>query len=407
MPSTRIKILSVLWGCIFFILVSLLPGSSRADKKVVKLGFVADITGPGFLIALAQKNALQLGQEEINSTGGLLGRKVEMIIQDSQLKPELAAALAREMILRDKVDFMIGPTSPSVALAVSMVCREYKKLICFHSAGNENLTVEQGHRYLYQVIPNTYMEGQAAATFLFKKGFKKIAIIGPDVDYGHMVVAAFKKRLADLSPSVQVVKELWPRIGEPGYVGSIHTLLSGGQDAVFSLLWGGDLANFIRQAKPLGFFQRVPFLGMIDYDLLKGLGVEMIPNLYGFDRAPFYALNNPQMKAFVEKYKTRTGEYPSAWAITAYDGLMVLRKAVEKAKSLDTEKVIDALEGLQWDSLRGPLSIRPFDHLANGGTYFGITVKDPKYSFYIMREVVYFPGNDLWHPVEEIKSLRK
>ena len=82
---------------------------------MVKLGFVADVTGPGFLIALSQKNALEVGIEEINSSGGLLGRKVELIIRDSQLKPELGAALARDLIWKDKVDFLIGPTSPSVA----------------------------------------------------------------------------------------------------------------------------------------------------------------------------------------------------------------------------------------------------------------------------------------------------
>ena len=154
----------------------------------------------------------------------------------------------------------------------------------------------------------------------------------------------------------------------------------------------------------MGLFPGIPLIGLFDYDLFKGLGEDMMPNLYGFDRAPFYALNNPQMKAFVKKFRTRTGEYPSSWAVTVYDGLMVLKKAVEKAKSLETEKVIDALEGMQWDSLRGPLYIRPFDHMANGGIYFGITYKDPKYPFYTMKDIIYIPGQDVWHSVEEIKA---
>jgi branched-chain amino acid transport system substrate-binding protein len=154
-------------------------------------------------------------------------------------------------------------------------------------------------------------------------------------------------------------------------------------------------------------FQNVRLIGLFDYDLFKGLGKDMIPNLYGFDRAPFYALKNPLMKAFVEKYRTRTGKYPSAWAITVYDGLMALKKAVEKANSVETEKVIDAIEGLQWDSLRGPLYIRPFDHMANCGIYFGVTYKDSKYSFYTMKNVTYIPGQEVWHSVDEIKAIRK
>ena len=407
MPVHRKKVPGVVLWCLFFSIICLLPGHSWGEKRTVKIGFVADITGPGFLIALSQKNALELGLEEINSSGGLLGRRMELIMRDSQMKPDLAARQTQELIVRDKVDFIIGPTSPSVALAVSNVCKEYKKLLCLHSANNERLNHELGHRYVFSVVPNTYMEGQALAAFLAKRGFKKILIIGPDLEYGRGQAGAFKKKISEINPAATIIKELWPRIGEPDYTPYIATILASKPDMVCSFLWGGDLASFIRQAGPHQFFQKVPFTGLFDYDLLKGLGNEMVPGLFGFDRAPFYALNNPQAKSFIERYKTRTGEYPSAWSILAYDGLMALRKAVDKAKSLETEKVIDSLEGLNWDSLRGPLHIRPQDHQASGGLFFGTTFKDPKYSFYIMKEMVYLPGNDLWHSLEEIKALRK
>ena len=407
MPVHHKKVPGVVLWCLFFSIICLLPGHSWGEKKTVKIGFVADITGPGFLIALSQKNALELGLEEINSSGGLLGRRMELIMRDSQMKPDLAARQTQELIVRDKVDFIVGPTSPSVALAVSNVCKEHKKLLCLHSANNERLNHELGHRYVFSVVPNTYMEGQALAAFLAKRGFKKILIIGPDLEYGRSQAGAFKKKISEINPTATIIKELWPRIGEPDYTPYIATILASKPDMVCSFLWGGDLASFIRQAGPHQFFQKVPFTGLFDYDLLKGLGNEMVPGLFGFDRAPFYALNNPQAKSFIERYKTRTGEYPSAWSILAYDGLMALRKAVDKAKSLETEKVIESLEGLNWDSLRGPLHIRPQDHQASGGLFFGTTFKDPKYSFYIMKEMVYIPGNDLWHSLEEIKALRK
>ncbi|MCU0578713.1 MAG: ABC transporter substrate-binding protein, partial [Desulfobacterota bacterium] len=285
-------------GVILAIIFCLLPLTARADKKVAKIGFVADITGAGFLIALAQKNALELGLEEINSTGGLLGRRVEMIVRDSQLRPDLGAVLAQEMITRDKVDFIFGPTSPSVALAVSRVCRTHKKLLVLHGANNERLINEEGHRYVLQVVPSTYMEGQAVAAYLAKKPFKKIIIIGPDLEYGRSQAEAFKKKIAEANPAAAVVKELWPRIGEPDYTPYIAAILSAKPEAVYSILWGGDLASFLRQAQPYGLFQKTPFIGPIDYDLLKGLGGDMMAGLHGFDRAPFYALHNPAMKAF-------------------------------------------------------------------------------------------------------------
>ena len=259
---------------------------------------------------------------------------------------------------------------------------------------------------MFQVIPNTYMEGQAIAVYLSKKPYKKIAIIGPDIEYGQSQANAFKKRLSEINPSAQMVKEIWTKLGEQDYGPAITSLLTSRPEIIYTISGAGIWPDL--SVRPdHGAFARVRFIGLFDYDLFKGLGEDMIPNLYGFDRAPFYALNNPQMKAFVEKYKTRTGEYPSAWAITVYDGLMALKKAVEKAKSLETEKVINALEGLQWDSLRGPLYIRPFDHMANCGIYFGITYKDPKYSFYIMKEWSYIPGQEVWRSVEEIKVFEQ
>jgi branched-chain amino acid transport system substrate-binding protein len=391
----------MIWGGLF-------AAPVRADKKNVKIGFIADITGPGFLIALAQKNALDLGIEEINSSGGLLGRKVGILIRDSQMKPELGAYLAKDLIQKEKVDFLIGPTSPAVALAVSQVAKEQKKLTCFHAANSDRLTTEQGHRYLYQVIPNAFMTGQAVASFLTKKGFKKIALIGPDIDTAHSQALAFKKKLTESNPGAQVLKEVWPKIGEQDYSPFITALASSKPEIIYALLWSGDLAGFFRQARAAGLFHKGPtMIGPMDYDLLKGLGGDLLANLYGFDWAPFYALSTPQAQSFIEKYRARTGEYPSAWAITAYDGLLALRKAVEKAKTLDTEKVIEALEALQWDSLRGPQSIRPQDHLANGGLYFGVTYKDPKYSFFTMRNLFYIPGQEVWHTQEELKTFRR
>lgn len=393
----------VFCGLLFF-LIGIQSNPGIAGK--VKLGFVSDLSGSGFLISLSQKAALEIGLEEINSSGGLLGDKVELLIRDSQQSPQLGAGLARDLILKEKVQFLIGPPSPSVGLEISKVCNTLRKLILFSGANNESFTAKMSHRYLFQIIPNTYMEGQAAAIFLNKKHFKKIAIIGPDLEYGRSMAAAFKNKLAELDSSSQVVKTIWVKLAEQNYIPHIKALYQAQPEVIFSILWAGDLGTFIRQASQTNLFRKVAFLGLFDYDLLKGLGEEMKPNLFGFDRAPFYAIKNSRMKNFIEKYQIKTGEYPSAWAIMAYDGLTALGKAIEKADSLDTEKVINALEGLHWDSLRGPLFIRPTNHIANGGLYFGKTFKDSAYPFYTMKEIVYISGQEVWHSKEDIETSR-
>jgi branched-chain amino acid transport system substrate-binding protein len=406
MKSTVMVIPSIVAGLIllFFSNWNTCP---QDFKRIIKFALITDIEGPGFLIALSQKTALEIGMEEINKSGGLLGHKAELLVRDSQLNPKLGALLARSLIQKEKVDFLLGPTSPSVALTISKVCKENRKVIVMHGANIEHLSMQFGHRYLFQVIPSSYMEGQAVARFLNEKKFKRVALIGPNIPYGRSVGAAFKRRLSEINPQAAVIKECWPEIGEKNYKECILNFMRLKPGIIFAILWSGDLANFIREASAAGLFIKTSLIGLFDQELLKGLGVELAPNLYGYDRAPFYFIHNDAMNSFVQKYKARTGEYPSAWAVMAYDGLMALKSGIEKAGSFDTEKVIGALEGLQWDSLRGPLRFRASDHLTNAGIYFGTPGKDPHFPFPVLQNMTYLPGQEVWPSEEEIKSRRK
>ena len=103
------------------------------------------------------------------------------------------------------------------------------------------------------------MEGRAVAAFLSKKGFKKIALIGPDIEYGQSQADAFKKRLSEINPSAQVVKELWTKLGEQDYGPPITALNSTRPEVIYAILWSGDLAGFIRQGRAHGTFSRNSF----------------------------------------------------------------------------------------------------------------------------------------------------
>src|SRR5258708_21301094 len=110
------------------------PQVSRAqDKKTVKIGFVADISGIGYVFSQSQLAGLQIAVDEINAGGGILGKPVEFVTRDAQLKADVGANIARQMILEDKVDFLLGGTSSGVALALTQVALENKVVIAFHT----------------------------------------------------------------------------------------------------------------------------------------------------------------------------------------------------------------------------------------------------------------------------------
>jgi branched-chain amino acid transport system substrate-binding protein len=137
-----------------------------------------------------------------------------------------------------------------------------------------------------------------------------------------------------------------------------------------------------------------------------------VEGVIGYERGPFHVIRklapSQRLEDFIKKYQEATKKYPSCWAIIAYDGVMAWAKAVKKANTIDTEKVVDALEGLELDSLRGPgRYIRKADHQANVGAYIGVVAWDKSFpDFAIYKDATYIPGDKVWRPEAEIPVER-
>jgi branched-chain amino acid transport system substrate-binding protein len=385
------------------------------EKTTVKIGFIADISGVGYIFSQSQLAGLKIALDELNAVdadgkllagGGILGKPVEYVVRDSQLKADVGATIARQMILEDKVDFLLGPTSSGVALAVSEVAKEYKVVIAFHTSNSADITGKKGHPYLVQVVPNTTIEGRAAAQFAATLPYTKWGFIGPDYAFGHDQYNAFAPRLTETNPSASVVNEQWPKLAERDLTPFITALQSAGPEALYGNLWGDQLVTFIQQAAPLGVFDETPYMGLYDTDFMKVVGSDLPEGLPGYSRAPFYAISTEQMQTFIKKHLALTKEYPSDWAIMTYDAVYALKAAAEKAGSTDGDAVATALDDLTFNSLRGELTVRACDHQANVGEYVGTTGVDPAYPFPILKDAQYVPAEEVWNTCEEIAQFR-
>ena len=390
-----------MFSMIFFI------SSMASAADTIKLGFIADVSGIGALFYKSQKAGLDMFIDEINAAGGIKGKKLELIVRDSQLKPDIGANQARELILSEKCEFLIGPTSSAVALAATKVAKEFKKIIFFHTSNAEALTTTAFQPYMFQVVPNTGIEGRGMAVVLSKKPYKKYSLIGPDYAYGHDQLNGFKSEMAKLRPDVEILDTVWVKLGESNFSTFIPTLMAKKPQAIDAAFWGGQLSAFIKQAKPYGLIKEAPISSLFDLDMLRATGLDMPEGLTGYARAPFYAIDTPQMKQFIKKYYDKYKEWPADWAIMAYDGMIVLTEAMKKADSTESEQVVKVLGGLKFNSLRGERYIRDVDHMANVGIYAGVTAKSPEYKeFLIMKDVAEVPAEKVWLSVEEVKKLQ-
>ncbi|MGB6065204.1 MAG: ABC transporter substrate-binding protein [Desulfomonilaceae bacterium] len=405
----RLKEFGIVAAFLSMLLIAGLATSGGAIAgDTIRLGFVADVGGIAAPFYKSQKSGLDMFIEETNAKGGVLGKKLELIVRDANLKPDVGANMARELILNEKCDFLIGPTSSAVALAITKVAKELKKIVVFQTSNAESLTTTDFQPYMFQVVPNTGIEGRGMALALSAKPFKRYALTGPDYAYGHDQLKAFKTAMAKFKPDAAVLDPVWVKIGDSDFSPFIPTLMAKNADAIYAAFWGGQLSSFIKQGIPYGLFKKAPLSSLFDLDLLRSTGMQMPEGLTGYARCPFYAVDTPQMKAFSKKYFDKYKEWPADWALMAYDGMTALTTAIKKANSVDSEQVVKVLGGLKFKSLRGERYIRAIDHMANVGIYVGVTTKDPHYKkFLIMKDVKEIPAEKVWLSVDEVKKLQE
>lgn len=381
-------------------------------QKPIKVAMVNTTTGGAALYGLAGIEGAKIGVAQLNAAGGVLGRKVEMITRDDAAKPDVGAREIRDVILREEVAAVFGPVSSGVLLAMSEVARENKTILIAHTSNTERAFVERGHRYIFSVVPNTFIEGSAMGQYMAQKPYKRYMIIGPDYEFGHIQAEAFERRLKESKKDVEIVGKLWPKLGETDFTSYITAIIAAKPDAVYGNLFGSDLIAFTKQAKGYDFFKKFPFAALYDVDTLQGLGKDAVEGVIGYERGPFHVIRklapSQRFEDFITKYRAATNKYPSTWAINAYDAVMAWAKAVKKANTIDTEKVVDALEGLELDSLRGPgRYIRKVDHQANVGSYIGVVTWDKSFpDFAIWKDATYIPGDKVWRSEAEVLEIR-
>jgi branched-chain amino acid transport system substrate-binding protein len=388
------------------------PGPARAQKPI-KIAMVNTMTGAAALYGLAGIEGAKIAVAELNAAGGLLGRKIEMIVRDDGAKPDVGAREIRDVILREEVAMVLGPVSSGVLLAMSEVAKENKTILMAHTSNTERAFVERGHRYIFSVVPNTFIEGSAMGQYMAKRPYKKYMIIGPGYEFGFIQAEAFERRLKEHKKDAEIIGKLWPKLGETDFTSYITAIIAAKPDAVYSNLFGSDLIAFTKQAKGYDFFKKFPFAALYDVDTLQGLGKDAVVGVIGYERGPFHVIRklapSQRFEEFVKKYRAATNKWPSTWAINAYDGVMAWAKAVKKANAVETERVVDALEGLELDSLRGPgRYIRKVDHQASVGSYIGVVAWDKAFpDFAIWRDATYIPGDKVWRSESEVLEVRE
>lgn len=406
MRGRRIAGMGVLFVCFVFAFGT----CWAAEKKPIKLGVVFIMSGKMGGYGKHGTQAVRLALDEINAQGGILGRKVEAIFEDDELKVDKGVQIAKKFITQDKVDFIMGPTSSGVALAMADLVEKEKKILVLTQSATNSLTDAKFNRYLFSTLSNAMMHSRAGAYFMAGKPYKRWMCIGPGYSYGYESWNSFKEKLKELRPDIEIVGELWPKLTEPDYTSFIQKIIEAKPEAVWSPLWGMDAVTFIKQALPVGLFDKIKFVfpDGAALETLIPLGKSLPDGLYVAARYFFLTPDSPMNRSFVKVYHERFKEYPDYMAEETYAGVYFLKAALERAGTTETEKVIAAVEKepLAWETPEGWKIIRKEDHQVVEDVVWGETVYSEKYGFAILKNMQSIQAEEICRTPAELKEVR-
>jgi branched-chain amino acid transport system substrate-binding protein len=352
------------------------------------------------------RKGMQLALEEVNATGGVSGRKLELVSRDDGGTPGDAVRVAEELLTRERVDVLMGTFASNVGLAVANLANQRKVLFLASEPLTDKIVWENGNRYTFRLRPSTYMQTAMLVPEAAKLKKKRWAIVYPNYEYGQSATESFKRLLKQAQPDVEFVAEQAPPLGRIDAGAVVQALIAAKPDAIFSSLFAADLQRFVREGNTRGLFRRVAVFNLLagEPEYLDPLKDET-PEGWWVTGYPWSEIQTPEHARFRSAYEKRWKDYPRLGSVVGYSAVQAIAHAVRKAGSADTEKLVEALKGMDMPSPFGPVRWRALDHQSTMGAYVGQLAKRDGRG--VMVNWRYADGADYQPSEKEIRALRK
>ena len=373
-------------------------------QGVIKIGEINSYKAqPAFLEPY--KKGMQLAVDEINAGGGLLGKKIELITRDDNANPGEAVRAAEELISREKVDVLAGSFLSHIGLALTDFAKQKKVFFLAGEPLTDKIVWDNGNRYTFRLRTSTYMQVAMLVpdTAAMKK--KRWALVYPNYEYGQSAAASFKKLLKAAQPDVEFVAEQAPALGKVDAGSVVQALDDAKPDAIFNVLFGADLAKFVREGNTRGLFKGRQVVSLLtgepEYlDPLK----EETPDGWLVTGYPWYSINTPEHKEFLNAYEGKFKEYPRLGSVVGYTTIKSIAEGIKKGGSTETEKMVAAFKGLSLMSPFGRITYRAEDHQSTMGAYVGTLKQEGGKG--VMVNARYMDGARFLPSADEVKKMR-
>ena len=398
------------WTVLFaglFAVAALLP-PVPAEARDIKIGIVDTYSGPAAVFGNDALNGFKLAVDEINKQG-VLGGKIVFTTRDEQFKVDIGLNMAKELVLKENVDVLVGTINSGASMAISeAVAKKEKVPFIVWTAKSENITGKAGHRYVFSTAENTAMAGKSAAVAFAQKPYKKFWIAGDDYEYGHAIGDAIWRNLKKIKPEVEVIGKTWWKPGEPDLIPYLTAIQAAKPDCIIFATGGASMANVLKAIKTTGMENKIPawIHTATDHSVLKPLGMNAPEGVMGTIQYHYYYPDLAANKKFVKDFQAAYGNPPGFPAFNAYTTAYFIAEAFRQAGKIDKEKFIDTLEGLKVDTPVGKVEMRACDHQAVYPMFLGTTKLSKEFGGAISTDIITLRGAEVMPSCEEIAQAR-
>ncbi len=351
------------------------------------------------------RKAVDLAVEQVNAAGGVLGKKLEVVSRDDGANPGDAVRMADELVLNEHVDLLSGTILSHIGVAVTDYAKQHKVFFLASASLADRIVWESGNRYTFRLRPSTYTHAAVLVPYAANLKRKRWVLLYPNYEYGQSAVASFKELLKKRQPDVEFVGDFAPPLGKIDAGSVAQAVADAKPEAIFNVLFGADLAKFVREGKTRDLFRGVEVVSLLtgDPEYLEPLKDDT-PEGWYVTGYPWYLIKTPEHLEFLQAYQKAFNDHPRISSLVGYTTIKALAAGIARAGSTSSDALSKAFEGLEFSSPSGKVTFRGIDHQSTLGLYVGKTaLKDGQGT---MTSYEYLDGANFQPSDEEVRKQR-
>jgi branched-chain amino acid transport system substrate-binding protein len=344
--------------------MSLAGGSLALAADPIKIGVDTPLSGTYAPIGQQVRWGLELATKEVNASGGIAGRQIQLIFEDEEANPAVAVQKADKLFQVDKVDFLTGTVNSGSTLAVGQTAERANKLIATTVSFADSITTDKCSPNVFRVNARAEQQSAALAAWLAKeKPNPKVYFLGPDYEMGRSTVAAFQKGVKEHGGTS--LGEVFAPLDSKDYTQYFGQIRSARPQVLYTSTAGNDTVRLLTQMQDFGLLNNLTVVGAsgtVTSQNVSAIGTAADGFTTGVGYSP--QIDTPENKKFVEAFRAAYKTDPDLYGADSYGLIYFYKAAVEKAGSTETDKVRTAMRDLKWATPQGEKTMRAGDHQA-------------------------------------------